>query len=67
MAGKQRTKPKAEDRRGGSRSRSPGRTVGSGSLSLRNWESLKSDLVREIRTSERLTREDLAVRINAKG
>lgn len=33
---------------------------------LRDWEKIKESLIKEVRKSERLTREDLAVRINAK-
>jgi hypothetical protein len=42
----------------------------SGTLSARlpfkNWEALKAQLVGAVRRSERLTKEDLSIRINAR-
>jgi len=38
----------------------------SGKLSFRDWSRLKDELVDEVRSSERLTKEDLAIRINTK-
>jgi len=34
-------------------------------LSFRDWDALKQKLVSQVRRSERLTKEDLAIRINA--
>jgi hypothetical protein len=49
------------------RSRNTVRVAGmSGHLSLRNWDTLKGRLIDGIRASERLTKEDLAIRINAR-
>jgi len=42
-------------------------TIGmSGRLSFHDWSKLKDELVGEIRGSEQLTKEDLAIRINTK-
>jgi hypothetical protein len=38
----------------------------SGSLSFRNWSVLSKRLVAGVRGSERLTKEDLSIRINAR-
>lgn len=41
-------------------------TPKSGRLSFREWDTLKEKLVDEVRKSERLTKDDLAIRINAR-
>jgi hypothetical protein len=38
----------------------------SGRLPFKNWDALKAQLVGAVRRSERLTKEDLSIRINAR-
>jgi hypothetical protein len=56
----------AKDRPERGRQATPGPAPTSPRLPLKNWDELKTQLVGAVRRSERLTKEDLSIRINAK-